>query len=339
MTVTHFQRRAHPGQYSIERVFAGVREQLPTDISCRVCVSRFTSQGILRRLYNIFEACFRQGNVNHVTGDVHFLTLLLCREKTLLTIHDCVSLERLKGIKRELFKIFWYSWPIRHVRFVSTVSESAKAELLRHVRCESERILVIPSCISHRFTRQPGSFNAQSPRILQIGTAKNKNLFRLVAALGGIRCHLRIIGALAAEQEQALTAQQIDYSASANLSEEEIRAEYGACDMVVLVSTYEGFGLPIVEANASGRPVVTSNILSMPEVAAEAACLVDPFNVDAIRAGISRVINDNDYRSQLIERGYANARRFSAATVASQYAELYRELATGESSSSRKALR
>src|SRR5207245_9084145 len=108
MTVTHFQRRPHPGQHSIERVFANVREELPADITCRVYVSRFKSRGVLRRFYNILEASLRQSDVNHVTGDVHFLALFLQRSMTLLTIHDCVSLERLSGVERQLLWFFWY---------------------------------------------------------------------------------------------------------------------------------------------------------------------------------------------------------------------------------------
>ena len=74
----------------------------------------------------------------------------------------------------------------------------------------------------------------------------------------------------------------------------------------------------------------------MPEVAADAACLVDPFNVASIRAGIIRVSNDEGYRQQLIERGYSNATRFSASTVALKYAELYRELTTHQASDTRR---
>jgi glycosyltransferase involved in cell wall biosynthesis len=124
----------------------------------------------------------------------------------------------------------------------------------------------------------------------------------------------------------ALSENNIDYSSVANISDDEIVREYERSDMLVFVSTYEGFGLPIVEANAVGRPVITSNILSMPEVAGDAACLVDPLNVSEIKDGIRRIITDAHYRKQLVENGYRNAKRFEAAAVAGQYAQLYEEV-------------
>ena len=104
--------------------------------------------------------------------------------------------------------------------------------------------------------------------------------------------------------------------------------EYRNADMLLFVSTYEGFGLPIVEANAVGRPVVTSQISSMPEVAADAACLVDPYDVASIRHGVQRVIENAAYRNELIQRGYVNAMRFSQEVVAARYAEVYRDVAS-----------
>jgi glycosyltransferase involved in cell wall biosynthesis len=96
--------------------------------------------------------------------------------------------------------------------------------------------------------------------------------------------------------------------------------------MVVFASTYEGFGLPIVEANATGRPVITSNICSMPEIAGSAACFVDPSDCSSIRQGILRVMNDDGYRADLIGRGLENVKRFRADTIAAQYAALYQEV-------------
>ena len=119
---------------------------------------------------------------------------------------------------------------------------------------------------------------------------------------------------------------KIEYSSAANLSVDEMVKEYINCDLCTFVSTYEGFGLPIVEAQATGRPVVTSNILSMPEVAGEAACLVDPFNVSSIRAGILKVINDSVYRDWLVQCGFENVKRFRPETIAKQYINVYREL-------------
>jgi glycosyltransferase involved in cell wall biosynthesis len=101
---------------------------------------------------------------------------------------------------------------------------------------------------------------------------------------------------------------------------------YAQADMVLFASTYEGFGLPIIEAQATGRPVVTSRVTAMPEVAGEGACLVDPYDVSSIRNGVLRVLDDGSYRDSLVHLGFENVRRFEPSLIASQYARLYEEV-------------
>jgi glycosyltransferase involved in cell wall biosynthesis len=81
-----------------------------------------------------------------------------------------------------------------------------------------------------------------------------------------------------------------------------------------------------VEAQAVGRPVVTSTLHSMPEVAGDGASLVDPFDVQAIRAALLRIIEDGEYRDELVRKGLRNVERFRTKYIAEQYAALYREV-------------
>jgi len=324
--LTFFQRRPQHASFSIERLFADVRRSLSEDIDAKVAVSRFPSRGLWRRVYNAIEAVFRQGDVNHITGDVHFLALLLRKRRTLLTICDLVSVHRLRGLRRAVFFFFWYWLPVRRVALISVISESTKEDLLQHVNVEPGKVRVIYCPVSDDFKPAPKKFNAAKPVILQFNTGKHKNLERVAEAVKGVPCSLRIVGRLDDEQTAALQRSGVEYSVVSNISNDDVVEEYRGCDVLVLASTFEGFGLPIVEAQATGRPVVTSNILSMPEVAGDAACLVDPFDTSSIRQGVLKVIGDSSYREELIQRGLENVKRFRAEKIAAQYAELYREL-------------
>ena len=325
--VVQFQRKPFPGSYSVERLFRDVREYLPPTIQCKVVVSKFLSKGLLRRVFNIIEAAFHSTDVNHVTGDVHFLTLLLPRRRTLLTVLDCILLTELSGWRWWLFWLLWYWLPSRRSAAITVISESTKRQLLDFVRYDAEKISVIYPAVSNSFRAVPREAVNPVPVLLQVGTTKNKNLERVIHALQGMCCHLRIIGPLTGEHLKLLEESRLQYSFKCKLSESEILDEYVKSDVVILVSTYEGFGLPIVEANAVGRLVITSNVLSMPEVAGDAACLVDPFDVQSIRNGILRILEDKQYRDSLIRNGYTNAERFKVQRISAEYCRLYEAIA------------
>lgn len=325
--VTHFQRKSILGCYSLERMFSDVRAAMPVDVVVRE--SSFVSRGLWRRVGNIIEAAFRQSDVNHVTGEVHFLTYLLSRRRTVLTILDCVMLERLHGIKHWLLWLLWYWLPEKRCVAITVISEATRQQVLRYLRCDPNKVHVIYCNVSEEFKPLPQPFNVSKPRLLQIGTTDNKNLPRLAAALEGLGCELVIVGRLSSEQIDVLQQHRVSYENLLGLSREALVEQYQRCDMVVFASTYEGFGLPIVEANAVARPVVTSNLWSMPEVAGDAACLVDPFDIDSIRAGITRVIEDSNYREQLVKNGLENVKRFQIGTIAEQYAALYKSVYAG----------
>ena len=299
---------------------------MPDYIQCTASVCRYESRGFFKRLFNMIEAFFRQQDVNHITGDVHYLTLLLRKHKTVLTVLDCGGMHRLSGLKRRIYQLFWLVLPVWRSAFVSTISEFSKAELIRYACCSPNVVQVIPVPVAQEFTPMAKPFNREYPNILQVGSTDNKNIERVAEALAGVPCHLEIIGRLSLSQIAALDRFRIDYSCEHGISAVGVHAKYCACDMVIFASTFEGFGMPIIEANAIGRPVVTSDVASMPEVAGGAACLVNPLDTESIRRGILRLIQDDAYRQALIDRGYVNAKRFNTNAIASQYVQLYEDV-------------
>lgn len=323
MNVVYFFRKTLPGAYSIEELFGNIQRHFHQKITISNYAVKYKSKGIFRRIFNSLEAAFNQKDINHITGDIHYIAYFLSKKKTILTIHDVGSIINGPWLKRMIIKFFWFTVPARNVRYITVVSEFTKQELLKHVHIDPSKILVIYDCISPSITYEPKKFNENKPVILQIGTKANKNLENLTKAIEGISCRLLVVGRLSSSQRLMLTERNINYENFHDLEFTRVIDLYNKADLLTFVSTYEGFGIPVIEANAIGRPVIASNISSMPEVARDAALLVDPDNANEIREAILRVINENDLREQLIRKGLENAKRFDAELIAMQYYELY----------------
>ena len=281
----------------------------------------YESRGGLRRLLNIIFLFKSRSSVIHITGHDHYL-LWFPFKRSILTIHDVEALKRKKGLKKWVFKKLWFDLPIKNATVVTTISEFSKQELLE-MQSYQTPIEVIHNPLTIEVHDELKEFNIDQPRILQIGTKANKNILRLVKAVQGINCTLVIIGDLPNTIKQILKESQISYENYFNLTEDEVKHEYLKSDLLAFVSTYEGFGLPIIEAQAAGIPVLTSNCSSMPEVGGEGALLVNPFDVEDIRLGILKIISDDSLRIKLINQGKKNIERFDAKMIAKNYQTLY----------------
>jgi len=220
--------------------------------------------------------------------------------------------------------------PIRRVKYVTAISAFTKQELIKKCRVNPNKVFVINNCISDIYRQTPKHSENEKPVFLQIGTKPNKNLERIINAVQHIDCKLLIVGKLSEKQKIELDLHQIDYENFVNVSIQKMFEFYIQCDLLLFVSTYEGFGMPIIEANAVGRPVLSSNIEPMKSVAGNAALLVNPFNEIEIKEGIEKLLADEVLRNNLIKNGLENAKKYRAEEIAKQYTEVYNKLSSEE---------
>lgn len=331
LNINYFFRYKNPLFFSLEKVFDGVIHQINSAHTGEANAVKhlMPSPNGLKNIYSHIRFTRTHcGAINHITGDIHY-AILACKKSQLnvLTIHDCVLLkERSKwSLRYWIFKWFWYNLPVAKADVVTVISENTKKEVIQFTGCKPSKIRVIPNFVNESFVFEPRAFNAIRPRILFIGTTPNKNLFRLASALNGISCILEVVGKLSAEQEAALKDNQVPYTFSHGLTEDELRERYVDCDLVAFPTLYEGFGLPIVEAQAVGRPVLTSQLAPMNLVAGKGAHLVDPYSVASIREGLLKIIGDAEYRQNLVDLGQQNVKRYRLGEVAKEYLALYQD--------------
>ena len=321
--ITYFHRHSKAG-FSINKVSQTYIREIGKELNIKqffVPCHRADPISCIRNV--LFTFLHRNKNgVNHITGDIHYCILGLIGCKSVLTIHDTCTIEYNQNkIKKKLMTIIWYKIPLLLASKIVCISEKTKNELLKiTVRNDME---VIYNSIDPLFQPVQKEFNREKPVILHIGTGWNKNLTNVALALRHISCCLRIIGKLSSEQKDFLEKNSINYSEKYDLTDCEIIEEYINCDIVSFCSIFEGFGMPIIEANAVGRAVLTSKIEPMTEVAGDSALLVDPKNMNDIKDGFLSIIQDDSLRNKIVQNGYKNIRRFNLKDITNEYIELY----------------
>lgn len=318
--------RAKGADYSIERVFDSIIPKFDLNLS----VSQIYVPHYLIRftyiLQNLIHCKNNKSEVNHITGVIHYCAFILPYSKTIITIHDLISVEHGKGLKKMIFWFFFFYLPLKKCKYVTCISESVRDSLIKYKCCPASKIVVIPNPVSDSFVYFPTVFNQEFPQILHIGTRPNKNLDSVIKALIDIPCHLVIIGEIGTSEQILLKENRIKYTNKKNLSDDEILKEYIDCDIVSFPSLYEGFGVPIIEGQAIGRPILTSNISPMKEVAGENYYLINPYDVRDIAKGFKDLIHNSELRSNLIAEGLLNVKKYNSDSIANMYMELYSKI-------------
>jgi glycosyltransferase involved in cell wall biosynthesis len=333
MRVTIFFRKPRPGAQSIEELFDTILQVFGDTSNYQKVHMPYVKANLMGIAGNLRHCWEYRNGLCHITGDTHYVALATGR-RSVLTIHDSYSVLQGSIFKKLLLKILWFWLPALIVKRITTISDKSKRELAQIIPFARHKIRVIPNPYNPKLLEgdvrmdEDHITNTAKPILLHLGTKSNKNLERTIVAMAGLPYKLYIIGKLSAEQADLLSQHKVDFRSYYNLPYSEVAILYHQCRAVCFASLYEGFGMPIIEAQLVGKPVITSDIDPMPWVAGkEGAHFVNPYDVQQIRAAIIKVMDDANYRNSLVERGLKNVQRFEPTKIASMYEEVYREVA------------
>lgn len=271
---------------------------------------------------------------------------------TIVTIHDVTPLIFPKhyppGIKGQV-SLFLQKLSLKKVSLVQTDSESSKADINRYLGVGLDKIRVTYLAAGEEYRKVSNKdvlakiakrYFLPKKFAVFIGNVNwNKNIVGLTEACINADLDLVLIGS------SFLQKDNLEHSELRSLVEfqkrftdnprvhilgfvptDDLVAIINQAEVLLYPSYYEGFGIPILEAQACGVPVITSNISSMPEVAGDSALLVDPYNVDEISTAIKKIISGELLKKQLIKKGYENANRFCWEKTADGTVKIYYEL-------------
>jgi len=280
----------------------------------------------------------------------HYVLPPAVRCRSVVTIHDCIHLMFPQYLPNRAAYAYARAsmWAAaRRSDRILTVSEASKRDILHFFNVKPEKIVVVYNAIDEHFSATPSEEQVARIReryqldhkfVLYVGNIKpHKNLVRLIEAFSQLRrthddLKLLIIGdeisklpALRRAVHRNKLHKFVRFLGY--LKDDTLTVLYRLASVFVFPSLYEGFGLPPLEAMASGTPVVTSNVSSLPEVTGDAAVLVDPYDVDSIADGMRRILDDPRLAEELRIKGLKRAREFSWERSVEKTQRVYREVA------------
>ena len=302
-------------------------------------------QGIRRILFQTFSMGRRYGkNSILLTTDskAPFLVDPTCTLVPLITDLAVFRMPRVYQASRAVWWKLQYKYLCRRADFFLAISEFTKREMTQLLGIPPEKIHVVPcagpDCLAPvtdeaRLERLRKKYGLPRRFLLFVGNSNpRKNLARMIrgfdraAESTGIPHHLVVAGGQGWKfsEEDALRdirhREQIHFIGF--VEDEDMPALYSAAELFLFPTLYEGFGIPVIEAQLCGTPVLTSNCSSLPEVAGEAAVYVDPYSEESICEGLLRLLTDPQLAEELRKKGFENARRFSWQKSAERLEEI-----------------
>ncbi|WP_278912595.1 glycosyltransferase family 4 protein [Deinococcus wulumuqiensis] len=280
----------------------------------------------------------------HCTGDLLWSpanTGPIIKRNQILTIHDVATLDHPEWFEKKF--ALWYRWLIpqlaRRVKHIITVSEFSKHRIMLHTGVSHQKITVIPLAADNRFRLHTesereslrSSLNLPRRFVLSVGSIEpRKNLAGLLAAWEGWEGRPNDLNlVISGTSNKVFNDPNVSYVPEnvrfiGRVSDESLPALYSTAEAFVYPSFYEGFGLPPLEAMASGTAVVSSGTTSLREVVGESALVINPHDPQTIVNALDLLFREQGYREKLAQEGYLRAKGFSWKRTSEMTNELLR---------------
>lgn len=319
------------------------KDDSPEFLSGTLVLPRSLRLGAIRRIGAPFYMAWKGFDLLHFPSEPDLYLLRSGRAKIVVTIHGLASIRLPAELHEKLPRRaqIKYRHLLEGTDHIITVSESSKRDIMEVYGIPAEKITVVYNGIDEVFTLErdalPTIDTGDRPYLLSVcAMLAKKNVRAIVLALAALKerglphrlVHIGPAGPVQAAVEAEVRRFNLrnDVEFKGYVSKDELAAYYHSADALLFPSFHEGFGIPIVEAMASGCPVVTSTAFSMPEIAGDAALLVDPYNVESLISVTHRLLTNRSLREEMIELGLQRARRFSWNRCADETVAVYRDV-------------
>ncbi len=256
---------------------------------------------------------------------------LSCPAPFVFTIHDLNHIDRPENSSP--LKRIYYATILKRAcqraKLILTVSEFSRGRIIKWAGVSPEKVINVRCGVDSEYHPNVAPYRLAFPYFLCVSNRKaHKNEFRVVEAfaLSGLATEMKLVftgkptALLTAYIERCQLTSKVHFTGL--VPDTEFPSLYRSAQALVFPSLYEGFGLPVLESMACGTPVITANTSALPEVAGDAALLVDPTSVEEIVAAMKLIVNDSLVRFRLREKGLAQAARYSWESTATKVRSL-----------------